>query len=409
VLGLEADSPRGRIRQVLEVDAGRMPIGDSLALHMDRCLGCRACESACPSGVEYGRILERVRGEIEANYRRPLPARLARRYAYGTVLRSFRSLRRWARVLRFYQRSGLQRVLRATGLLHLLGLADLEALLPPIDSHFFLDQIGSYFPPRTQARGEVIFFAGCVQSVAFSELNRATIRVLNANGVGVFVALHQRCCGALHSHAGYRKQARHLARVNLRAIEELQCERILTNTAGCGAMLKSYGELLADDPRYAHKAGEFASKVRDVTEYLAEIGVTPPPPLAGLRVTYQDACHLAHGQKVRAQPRELLKALGVELVEMARADQCCGGAGTYNITQSRLSREVLDLKMADVTATKAEVLATTNVGCMMQLRTGIERSGLEMEVVHVLELLDRAYESARQPDATAGKRRRRRR
>jgi glycolate oxidase iron-sulfur subunit len=409
VLGLEADSPRGRIRQVLEVDAGRMAIGDTLALHMDRCLGCRACESACPSGVEYGRILERVRAEIEANYRRPLPARLARRYAYGTVLRSFRSLRRWARLLRFYQRSGLQRVLRATGILRLLGLADLEALLPAIDSHFFLDQIGSYFPPRTHARGEVIFFAGCVQSVAFSELNRATIRVLNANGVGVLVAPHQRCCGALHSHAGYRKQARHLARVNLRAIEDLQCERILTNTAGCGAMLKSYGELLADDPRYAHKAGEFASKVRDVTEYLAEIGVTPPPPLAGLRVTYQDACHLAHGQKVREQPRELLKALGVDLVEMARADHCCGSAGTYNITQNKLSREILDLKMADVAATKAGVLATTNVGCMLQLRAGVERSGLEMEVVHVLELLDRAYESTRKPDATAGKRRRRRR
>ncbi len=394
VLGREADSPRGRIFQVLQADAGRLEIGDSFVTHMDRCLGCRACETACPSGVEYGRILERARAEIETNYRRPLLARVARRCAYGTVLRSFRSLERWARLLRLYQRSGVQRALRTSGVLRLLGLNRLEALLPRIDDDFFLREIGTVFPARGERRGRVMFLAGCIASVAFSELNGATIRALNANGVEVFVPPQQGCCGALHAHAGFREQARELARANIRAMLDPGYDAIVTNAAGCGATLKEYVDLLEGDPQYASRGREFSARVRDVTEYLAEIGLRPPRSVLKLRVTYQDPCHLAHGQRVRRQPRALLQAIGVELVEMPRADQCCGSAGTYNVTQNELSMQILDAKMSDIASTRADVIATANVGCMLQLRAGVEQRRLGMQVVHVIELLDRAYQDS---------------
>jgi len=391
VLGLEADSPRGRIYQILQVDSGRLPIGDSFALHMDRCLGCRACETACPSGVEYGRIFERARTEIQANYKRPFLERKLRDYAYRNVLQRFSSLRRWARILRFYQRSGLQGMVRATGILRLLGLKEVEQLAPRIDDHFFFEEIGARFPATGELRGRVALLAGCIASVAFSELNRATIRVLNANGIEVFVPPHQRCCGALHAHAGYRKEARDLARTNIRAILDYKCDAIVTNTAGCGAAMKEYDDLLAESSRYAARAQLFAAKVRDVTEYLAEVGLLPPVTPIHERVTFQDSCHLAHGQKVRNQPRELLKAVGVELVEMPRADQCCGSAGTYNVTQNELSMEILKLKMDDVASIPVDVIATSNVGCIMQLKAGVQQRGLQREVVHVINLLDRAY------------------
>ncbi len=394
VLGLEADSPRGRIFQVLQADAGRLEIGDSFVTHMDRCLGCRACETACPSGVEYGRILERARAEIETNYRRPLLARVARRCAYGTVLRSFRSLECWARLLRLYQRSGVQRALRASGVLRLLGLNRLEALLPRIDDDFFLREIGTVFPGRGERRGRVMFLAGCIASVAFSELNRATIRALNANGVEVFVPPQQGCCGALHAHAGFREQARELARANIRAMLDPDYDAIVTNAAGCGAALKEYADLLEGDPQFASRGREFSARVRDVTEYLAEIGLRPPRSVLKLRVTYQDPCHLVHGQHLRRQPRALLQAIGVELVEMPRADQCCGSAGTYNVTQNELSMQILDAKMSDIASTRADVIATANVGCMLQLRAGVEQRRMGMQVVHVMELLDRAYQDS---------------
>jgi glycolate dehydrogenase iron-sulfur subunit len=397
VLGLEADSPRGRIYQILQVDSGRLEIGESFVTHLDRCLGCRACETACPSGVEYGRILERARTEIEVNYRRPLLARVARNYAYGTVLSHFRSLRRWARLLRFYQRSGMQRVVRGSGVLKLLGMEKVEALTPQMDEKFFLDEIGGFYPAQGERRGRVALLAGCIASVAFSELNRATIRVLNANGIEVVAPAHQRCCGALHCHAGFRKEARRLAKINIHALLDDSFDAIVTNAAGCGATLKEYDDLLAQDEKHAGRAKEFSSKVRDVTEYLAEKGLRPPAEPMNLRVTYQDPCHLAHGQRVRKQPRELLKAAGAELREMSRPDQCCGSAGVYNVVENDLSMEILKLKMDDVASTGAETVVTANVGCMLQLRAGVEQRQLGMEVLHVIELLDRMYQAEQAP------------
>ena len=391
VLGTEMDSPRGRIYQVAQVDQGKLPVGDSFVTHIDRCLDCRACESACPSGVEFGRIVERARAMIEEEAPRPWHARMVRKYVFTKVLGNFRSLSRWARLLRFYQQSGLQRILRKSGVLRVFGMESIEALSPTIDDQFYFDEFGLMFPATGERRGCVAFLAGCVASVSFSELNCATVRVLQANGVEVWVPKKQGCCGALQAHAGFRAEARRLARVNINAMLDDRFDAIVTNAAGCGSTMKEYGDLLASDTAYSAKARYFASKVRDVTEYLEAMGLREPSHKHDGKVTYQDPCHLAHGQKVRSAPRELLKRIGAEIVEMPHSDHCCGSAGSYNVTQNELSMKILDQKMDDVGTVPVEIIATGNVGCMLQLRAGIAQRGLTMGVKHVIELLDECY------------------
>lgn len=390
VLGLEQDSPRGRIYQVLQVDAGRLAIGDSFVTHIDRCLDCRACETACPSGVEYGRIVERARAEIEQNYRRPLLTRVLRRFFFRRLLRDYGLLERVSGLLRFYQRSGLETLVRASGVLKLLGLADVAALAPRISPKPFFREFGTEFPAVGKRRAHVAFMAGCVASVAFAELNRATVRVLQQNGVEVFVPAAQVCCGALHAHAGFREEARELARTNIEVFLN-GFDAIVTNAAGCGATLKEYDDLLEADPDYAERSRQFAGRVKDVTEFLTELGLREPPCKLARRVTYQDPCHLAHGQRVRSAPRELIAATGAELVEMPHSDHCCGSAGIYNVAETQLSMQILEAKMDDVASISADVIVTANVGCMLQLRAGVARRGLKMEVKHVVELLDEAY------------------
>jgi glycolate dehydrogenase iron-sulfur subunit len=392
VLGLEMDSPRGRIYQVLQVDSGRLQIGDSFVNHIDRCLGCRACETACPSGVQYGRIVERARTEIEKSYHRPLLARWTRAYFYKRVLTNFDVLARWAKLLRWYQRSGVQDFLRKSALFKLLGMEKLDALSPMVEDKFFFTEFGDEFPAEGEPRARVSFLAGCIANVAFAELNRATIRVLQKNGVTVLVPAGQGCCGALHAHAGYREEARTLARRNIDAMLHPALDAIVTNAAGCGATLKEYDDLLASDPAYAAKSKLFTEKTKDVTEFLADLGLRPPREKISARVTYQDPCHLAHGQKIRSAPRQLLKSVGLELVEMPHADFCCGSAGTYNVLQNDLSMQILESKMDDVASTWADIVATANVGCMLQLRAGVQSRRLDMQVKHVIELLDQAYQ-----------------
>jgi glycolate oxidase iron-sulfur subunit len=391
VLGREADSPRGRIYQILQVDAGRLTIDDSFVMHLDRCLGCRACETACPSGVSYGRILERARAEIEQNYRRPWLDRKLREHFYGSALHDFEKLATYAKWIRFYQRSGVQAVLRATGLLKLFGVSELDALAPKIESDFYFREFGNIYPAVGERRGRVALLAGCIASVAFAELNRATVRVLTRNGIEVVIPKEQTCCGALHAHAGQRTKARELAKKNIDAMLSPGIDAVISNAAGCGCTMKEYGELLERDPEYSAKAAEFAGRVRDINEYLHEVGLRAPARRLAWRVTHQDSCHLAHGQKVRNAPRELMKAIGLEVVEMPRADDCCGSAGTYNIVQNDLSMKILDEKMASVTSVQPEIIATANVGCMLQLRAGVKRARIKAEVLHVVELLDRAF------------------
>jgi glycolate oxidase iron-sulfur subunit len=390
--GREADSPRGRIRQMLLVDQGRLEVGDAFVTHIDRCLDCRACETACPSGVEYGKLVELARAQIEQKYKRPFASRVLRNLVYRRLLPFPNRIATAARLARLYQASGLAALARGSGFWRLLGWQDREKLLPKIDSKFFFGELGKTFPAKGARRARVAFFAGCIAQVTFSELNRATIRVLQANGCDVVVPAGQACCGALAAHAGVRDVARNLARTNFDAFRGKELDAIITNAAGCGSTLKEYTHFFtAAKSSLADVAGEFSSRVRDVTEFLAELGMTAPLKPLSLRVTYQDSCHMLHGQKIREAPRKLIRAVpGVELVEMRLADQCCGSAGVYNVTETKASLELLAQKMDCAQQTKAQAIVTANPGCMLQLRAGTAIHCTGQEVLHVIELLDRA-------------------
>jgi glycolate oxidase iron-sulfur subunit len=394
---LEADSPRGRIHQMIHVEQQSFPVTDSFVDHIDKCLDCRACETACPSGVEYGKLVEHARAHIERDYQRPLLSRLARDVVYRRLLPYPRRIAAAARALRFYQRSGLQSLARSTGILKLFGLAQSEALLPRIDKDFFFDRLGKVFPAAGERRARVAFFAGCVANVTFAELNAATIRVLTANGCEVVVPAEQLCCGALAAHAGIRDVARELARQNLRAfaaIESAGVDAIVTNAAGCGSTLKEYDHLFKpDEPEY-REAQAFASQTRDVTEFLGALGMVAKLKPIRQRVTYQDSCHLLHGQKIREAPRALLHFIpGLDLVELPFSEICCGSAGVYNVTQTEASLDLLAEKMGNAGATQAQIIATSNPGCLLQMRAGARIHGTKQQVLHVIELLDQALMS----------------
>ncbi len=368
------------------VDQGRLELGESFVTHIDRCLNCRNCETVCPSGVEYGKILELARAQIEQKYKRPFVSRVLRDLVYRRLLPYPGRIAVAARALKFYQHSGLA-TLGASPESSLLGTAESRAmLLPRIDSEFFFSELGKAFPARGERRARVAFFAGCVAQVTFSALNRATIRVLQANGCEVVVPAKQVCCGALAAHAGVRDVARDLARRNFDAFLSDDFDAILTNAAGCGSTLKEYAHLFADDEAGRGRAEQFSAKMRDVIEYLAELGLTAPLRALPLRVTYQDSCHLVHGQKIREAPRQLLRAMpGIEFVEMPMSEQCCGSAGVYNVTETKASLEILERKMEAVQQTKAEVVATANPGCILQLRAGAAMHRTGQEVLHLID------------------------
>jgi glycolate oxidase iron-sulfur subunit len=401
-LGLEMDSPRGRIYQMARVAAGE-PINDLYREHIDLCLACRACESACPSGVPYGRLVEDARAEIETNTKRGWLARNIRGFLFGRLLPSPALLTAAGALLYLYQASGLQRILRAIGLPRLFGtLGDREALLPDAEIPFFFREYGKTFPALGTQRYRVAFVAGCVANVSFARLNEATVRVLQANGCEVVIPAAQTCCGALHVHAGVRDVARRLARRNIDAFCALdKCggfDAIISNAAGCGSTLKEYGELLAHDRDYATRALQFSAMMKDATEFLASIELNRDMTPVNATVTYQDSCHLAHGQKIRSAPRQLLRAVpGVEFREMPMADACCGSAGIYNALHTDMSLKILEKKMGNVNTVKAQIVSTANPGCMLQLRAGIRKWGQEgVRVAHVIEILDEAYKKVRQ-------------
>jgi len=396
---LEADSPRGRIRQMFHVFQGELTgqsqqetrISDGFVDHIAKCLDCRACETACPSGVEYGKLVEHARARIERAYERSWFVRTARDFFFQEFFSAAHFIEDAARLLRLYQRSGLQAIARGIGVLKLLDLTERDRLLPRIDDTFFFDRFGSTFAPVRPRRARVAFFAGCIANVTFSELNEATIRVLTANGCEVLVPRKQSCCGALSAHSGFRDAARELARKNLAAFRLEDFDAIITNAAGCGSVLKEYDHLfLPEEPEYA-QACAFAAKTRDVTEFLAEIGLTAK--LYPLRhsVTYQDSCHLLHGQKIREAPRTLLRSIPhLNFVELPYSEICCGSAGTYNITQTEASLQLLAEKMHHAQSTGAQTIVTANPGCILQLRAGAALHHTNQNVLHVIELLDLA-------------------
>lgn len=395
VSGLEMESPRGRIQLIQAVADGRVPPTANLLSHLDLCIQCRACEPACPSGVPFGRIMERSRAMVlEQKGAAPLGWRLRKRLA-AYFLPHPRRLKLAVRLLRLYQRVGLQRLVRSTRLLKLFPghLYDIELLLPPLPD-ISPEMQPSYAPAHESASARrVALLVGCVTPLLYPNLNAATVRVLQRNGCEVIVPPEQTCCGALHVHAGDLKGARELARRNIDAFLPLAAEAIIVNAAGCGAAVKDYAQLLKDDPAYAEKAAQFSALVKDINEFLASLPFdSKMGPVKG-RVTYQDSCHLAHAQGAKAQPRAILQAIpGLELVEMETPERCCGSGGVYNIVQPEMSWRLLKDKMADIAGTKAKIIATANTGCMMQLEAGLRRYGPKgAHVAHVVELLDEAY------------------
>jgi glycolate oxidase iron-sulfur subunit len=381
-LHVEMDSPRGRIYQMVQVASGA-PITDSYVEHIDLCLACRACETACPSGVKYGRLVEAARADIENRAHRSRSARILRSIVFDHVLPSRFATRVAATGL------GAMQALR----LRLPGrLGELMALAPKVERPFFYSNIGRVFAANGERKHRVAFLSGCIANVCFARLNEATVRVLQANGCEVTIPAAQTCCGALHVHAGLRDVARTLARQNIDATLSGDFDAIITNAGGCGSTLKEYDELLEHDVVYADRARRFVKQMRDVTEFLASIELNPRMREVRAKVTYQDSCHLAHGQRVRSAPRQLLKGVpGLVLKEMAMSDSCCGSAGIYNVVHTDMSMALLEKKMAAVNATGAERIVTANPGCMLQLRAGVERWGRGQRVSHVIEILDEAY------------------
>ncbi|MET0623792.1 MAG: heterodisulfide reductase-related iron-sulfur binding cluster [Pyrinomonadaceae bacterium] len=403
--GDENDGPRGRIYLMRAVEEGRLRLdSNSFTRHIDRCLGCRACESACPAGVEYGQLLEAARADISAGGRREGWTSRAMRLALRHV---------WSRPARLRLAFAFARLLRDSRLPHLLLASRLTKLLPA-RVELSLALLDSSRPTRPRGGGgkvgasgrgidsrdssdsRALLFEGCVTEGLFARVNRATERVLAANGCGVSAPRGQVCCGALHAHAGDLKGARRLARLNVEAFETDESAAVVTNAGGCGAMLASYAHLLATDAEYAERARDFSARVRDVSQQLDAVGLgRAGAPLEDVAVTYDASCHLLHGQKARTEPLRVLGAVeGVRLVPLEGSDVCCGGAGVYNLLEPELSARVLEEKLAHVRATGAGVLATGNPGCHMQLGAGARLAGLPLVVVHPVELLDESYRRA---------------
>ena len=389
------DSPRGRIYQMVQVERGRLPLGESFVRHIDLCLDCRACETACPSGVEYGKLVEVARGQIEKYYKRPPLATLLRKLFFYELLPYRQRLEVAGKILRFYQRSGLERLVLASRLLKLLpwSLDRVAGLAPRMEKPFFTERLGTVVPAVGTRRYRVAFFAGCIANLSFARLNDATLRVLAKNGCEVVIPAEQGCCGALHVHAGIRDLARELAKRNIRAFLADGFDAVITNAAGCGSVLKEYPLLFEEEDRdYLEPAQAFSGKLRDVTEFLAGIDFNKEFAVTRVRATYQDSCHLGHAQRIRSAPRKLLAAVpGLELIELKESEICCGSAGIYNVVHNDLAEKLLQNKMRRIEETKADLILTANPGCLLQLRAGVSRAGGERRVLHVVELLDEAY------------------
>ncbi len=404
VLGVEMDSPRGRIYQMKLVAEGKLsPDNPHFHKHIYQCLDCRACETACPSGVQYGRLVEAARSIIPP---RSNVEEAARRAILAGALNSDPILAMIGLGSRLYQRSGLQSLVRSTGLLRPIPrLNRMESMLPELEGSLVVAPLPPIVRAEGRRRARVAFLSGCIAAQFFPQTNRSTIAVLAANGCDVLTPPDQGCCGALQNHSGDRETAKNFARHNIDVFERTGADYYVSNSAGCGSMLKEYGELLADDPLYAAPAAAFADKARDITELLVELGLRPPTHQVAVRATYQDACHLRHGQKIKDQPRELLAAIpGLEIVEMTRSEWCCGSAGIYNVTQPVLSESILEMKMENVIATGADTILAANPGCLIQLQHGLRERGVHMRAAHPVDLLAEAYGADERLDSNGGER-----
>ena len=388
--GEEMDSPRGRIYMMKKSAQGEAPLDQRFGLHMDNCLGCMACMTACPSGVQYNKLIEDTRAQVERNIPRRTTDSLFRKLLFATFPYA-RRLRLLALPMLIYQRSGLQKLLRASGLLRLLPkrLFQMEALLPRVPATF-MQRLPAKVSPVATPRRRVGMLSGCVQQVFFQHVNQATARVLAAEGCEVIIPQAQECCGALMLHSGLDEQAAALARRMIATFEKAQVDTIVINAAGCGSTMKEYGHLLREDPAWAARAAEFSAKCKDISEILCELPARSPRHALPMRVAYHDACHLRHAQAIHAEPRRLLATIpSLEVAEIEESSLCCGSAGVYNLLYPEPANQLGDRKVENLLATKAEAVISANPGCLLQLMSGLRRRGLDaMPTYHMVELLD---------------------
>ena len=390
---LEMESPRGRLALMKAVNEGRVGITPRIVSHWEACLQCRACEAVCPSGVPYGRIMERTRAQVKAAGLQSRELKRFSRFFLTTALPNPRRLRLGAHFIRLYQRLGLQKLLRLSHMLHLLpgGIAKLESQVPPLSKKFF-GPSDNIHPSQNEKKTTVALLSGCVMPLMQGPTMEATVRVLTRNGCDVMVPKGQGCCGALNTHAGDITTSRAMARTNIDTLMATGVERIITSSAGCGSSMKEYGELLKDDPEYREKAARFSKMTSDVTEFLVDLPFDTPTGRLDRKITYQDPCHLAHAQRITAAPRIILNSIqGLELIEMENSSLCCGGAGIYSSTQPELSKRLLQRKMNSIEATGVQEVITANPGCMLQVELGFKDKDKSGNVRHVVDILDEAY------------------
>ncbi len=397
---LERNSPRGRIALMRAIADDRLEASQDFAEEMYFCLGCLACMTACPAGVNYAELFEHARAEAEASGVLDSPKRSAiRSLTLNWLFTEHERLKTFGSALRLYQDLGLQTAVRKSGVLNLMPqrLRELEAMTPTVQPFFSADLIRPVTPAVDEKKYRVALLTGCAQDLIFSDVNRDTAEVLAQNGCEVIARADQQCCGSLHAHNGELELAQRMARKQIELHPPEQFDAIITNAAGCGSHLKHYTNLLKDDPAYAERAKLWDKKVKDIHEWLAQIGIKAPDAQnqPAQNVTYHEACHLCHGQKITAQPRQVLKAIpNLKLVELPESTWCCGSAGIYNIVQPEMANELLDRKLKHIVSTKAEVVATGNPGCLLHIINGAKRQGVNVRLAHPISLLAEAYRRA---------------
>ena len=397
--GLEAESPRGRIALMKAVNEGRLDMTLSVIGHWDMCLQCRACELSCPSGVEYGKLMEATRAQVQQHTKRSFTERTARSVGYNTILPSPMKLRMAGTALKIYKKSGMRTIARGSGLLKLLpGDAMLaDEYLPELSKNFFVAK-GQVHAAIGVRKAKVAMLAGCVMALTHAETLEATVRVLTRNGIEVHVTAGQGCCGALNTHSGEPESAIEMAKKNIDSFLSISPDAIVSASAGCGAAMKEYDYLLGNEPGYSDKAKQVAELTKDIHELLVEYDFEAPKKTLDVTVTYQDSCHLLNAQRITEAPRAILNAIpGLKLVALGEPAMCCGSAGTYSITQREMSAQLGKRKARNVVATGADIVATGNPGCAMQLDFALTQIADEdstertTKVRHVVDLLDEAY------------------
>lgn len=397
----ETQSPRGRIALMKGIVDGDIEPDEDIEQTLNECLGCRACEPACPAGVNYGQLLEEARDIFNEYKKHSLPIRTVRKAVFDGMFPHQNRMEKVTSLLGFYQRSGMQKLVRKVGCMNLFpkSLATMEKVIPQAPTRKEMKERPTYYSGKRTSTIKVGFFKGCLMDTIFAETNKATINLLQEIGCEIVVPNIQNCCGALHGHSGEKTKAKALAKKNIIAFEKKNVDYIITNAGGCGAFLHDYGHLLKDDSEWAKRAESFTKKIKDITSILVDLNFHKMAlKLPDQVVTYQDSCHLRNVQKTFQEPRILLQSIkGVQYEEMENADRCCGSAGIYNIVHSELSMKHLDYKMEKVQETSATTIVTTNPGCLLQMKLGIEREGLsnKMRAVHIVELLAEALENSK--------------